>query len=437
MVLKPVPGRTGTLYWRVFGVTFILLAAFSAACGFFWTSPPFFLTRIFSVALFSLLLAALLAALVSRSFWSPLDELRRNLDHLRVEVLARVQYLAKEREEMRAVLRSMIEGVLVMDDQEKIVLANSACVQMFGGTIHEVEGRPFWEVVRHRELLELVKKAFRQGAYEDTEISIFTPEEKILHAQVSPVQTEEGKKRGMVCVLHDITSIKRLEALRSEFVANVSHELKTPLTSIKGFVETLAEGALEDPAAARKFLSIIEDHTMRLERLINELLDLARLEGREVLLSIKTLDVKRLVDKARRMYEPQMAAKDQRLEVVFPEIFPQIAGDEEKLERALSNLLHNAIKFTPPRGKITVEGAEEKDCVKILVADTGVGIAEEHLPRIFERFYRVEKSRSREGGGTGLGLSIVKHIVQAHRGDITVQSSVGKGTTFTVSLPKT
>ncbi len=362
--------------------------------------------------------------------------MRVKLDQMNGELIKKIQTLGQEREEMVAVLTSMVEGVLVINEQEKVILANSACAKMFDWSAREMSGRPFWEVLRHRELLDLLKKALQQGSSADTEISIFMPEEKILHAQVSPIRTEEGNSRGVVCVLHDITSIKKLEQLRTEFVANVSHELKTPLTSIKGFVETLLEGALEDQKTARHFLTIIEEHTVKLEQLISELLDLARLESKDASLQFKPLDLRKLVEKARLLYENELRSKNQTLEVLFPKSLSAVIGDEEKLERALGNLVHNAIKFTPAGGKITVEAKEEGGRVQLLVSDTGIGISADHLPRIFERFYRVDKSRSRHEGGTGLGLSIVKHIVQAHGGQISVQSQLGKGTTFALTLPK-
>jgi two-component system phosphate regulon sensor histidine kinase PhoR len=337
---------------------------------------------------------------------------------------------------MLAVLTSMVEGVLVINAEEKVVLANAACARMFGWKPGEWNNRPFWEIMRHRELLDLLKRVLGRGVFENAEISIFMPEEKIIQAQASPVKNEKGRKHGVVCVLHDITHLKKLEHLRTEFVANVSHELKTPLTSIKGFVETLLGGALEDPATARNFLEIIDGHAARLERLISELLELARLENGELPLQLRAVDLKPLIQRSAHLFENEIRDKRQALEIECPPSLAPVSGDEEKLERALGNLIHNAVKFTPEEGKIKIRAWEDGGQVKISVSDTGIGIAEDQLPRIFERFYRVDKSRSRKEGGTGLGLSIVKHIAQAHAGSVSVESRAGKGSTFTLSLPK-
>lgn len=373
---------------------------------------------------------------IFRRFFSGQDQAGKHLDPLNDPLSQKIEVLEREREEMLAVLTGMVEGVLVINAEEKVVLANAACSRMFGWKSGEWNNRPFWEIMRHRELLDLLKRVLIRGVFENAEISIFMPEEKIIQAQASPVKTGKGEKRGVVCVLHDITHLKKLEHLRTEFVANVSHELKTPLTSIKGFVETLLGGALENPETARSFLTIIDGHAARLEHLISELLELARLENGELPLQFRPVDLKVLIQRSLQLFESEIRSKRQDLEIECPQTLAPVSGDEEKLERALANLIHNAVKFTSEEGKIKIRAREEGGQVKISVSDTGIGIEEDQLPRIFERFYRVDKSRSRKEGGTGLGLSIVKHIAQAHAGSVSVESRVGKGSTFTLSLPK-
>ena len=424
-------------FTRLFFVHFILIVSFFAALGFIFNPAfkfPFPLVS--AVISFSLFLALLQSFLVTRSVFAPLEGMKKELDKLNDKLMNKVQHLAREREEMLAVLTSMVEGVLVINPEEKVVLANAACARMFGWKSGEWNNRPFWEILRHRELLDLFKRALGQGVFEAAELSIFMPEEKIVHAQASPVRTGSGKKPGLVCVLHDITHLKKLEGLHTEFVANVSHELKTPLTSIKGFVETLLGGALDNPETARHFLTIIDGHAARLEKLISELLELARFDSGEIPQQFKPVDVSQLIQRSRQFLENEILEKKHQFDVQCPGTLPPVAGDEENLERALSNLIQNAVKFTPSGGKIAVTALEGKNEVHIAVSDNGIGISEDHLPRIFERFYRADKARSRKEGGTGLGLSIVKHIAEAHGGKVSVESRSGKGSTFTLSIPK-
>jgi two-component system phosphate regulon sensor histidine kinase PhoR len=370
---------------------------------------------------------------MTRRLSRSVEEMKRRLERAHGELVKKVEALAREREEMLAVLTSMIEGVLVIDAAERVVLANAACARMFEWA-EEMKGRPFWEGMRHRELLEILRRSLRQGTVEDTELSIFLPEEKILQAQISPLRRGGGQV-GVVCVFHDITTLRKLERHRREFVANASHELKTPLTSIKGFVETLLGGALAEQETAERFLRIIAEHTAKLERLIEEMLELARLETKEIPLHLERIDLERLIRRIEQLFSGKIRARGQIFEAKVAE-GTSLVGDEDRLEQALANLVDNAVKFTPREGKITVTAAEDTDRVLIAVSDTGIGIAEENLPRIFERFYRVDKSRSREAGGAGLGLSIVKHVIQAHQGEIAVASAPGRGSTFTMSLPK-
>jgi two-component system phosphate regulon sensor histidine kinase PhoR len=234
-------------------------------------------------------------------------------------------------------------------------------------------------------------------------------------------------------VFHDITAIRRLEKMRSEFVANVSHELKTPITSLRGFAETLLDGAMNDPETCREFLQIIHDESLRLQRLVSDILDLSRIESK-LPLKWEKVPVGEIVESATKTVEEQMRKRDLALDVVLPESFTVLV-DKDRFRQILLNLLTNAMAYTPEGGRITVEARRESNSWWIRVADTGVGIPEEDLPRIFERFYRVDKARSRESGGTGLGLAIVKHLVEVHQGEIRVNSRVGEGTEFQLIFP--
>jgi two-component system phosphate regulon sensor histidine kinase PhoR len=429
-------------FWYSFLAAAVLLVLFEGSWNFIAArmSPSSALWAAHAL-FFALLLAGLHGYVFTRRIWKPLEKMRQDVERMDRDLNRRIQALGREGEEMTAVLSSMIEGVLVIGARETIVLANAACKRMFDWKNQEIEGRPYWEVLRHRELADLIRRSLEQGSFEDAEISIFMPEEKNLHAQISPLRrpaagSQAEKAQGLVCVLHDITSIKALEEHRSEFVANVSHELKTPLTSIRGFVETLAEGALEDPSRAKNFLSIIHEHTLRLEKLINGLLDLARLENRELAVQIRSVDLRKIAEKIHSLFENDVRSKGLTFEVDIPPALAPVSADEEKLEQALGNLVQNAIKFTPSGGRVRISVSQgERDTV-VAVSDTGIGISPEHQARIFERFYRVDKSRSREQGGTGLGLSIVKHIAQAHGGEVRVESEAGKGSTFSLSLPR-
>jgi two-component system phosphate regulon sensor histidine kinase PhoR len=239
-----------------------------------------------------------------------------------------------------------------------------------------------------------------------------------------------------VGVFHDVTELKKFEKARSEFIANVSHELITPITSIIGFVETLRDGAINDLKKRDEFLNIIHSHSQRLNNLVNDILSLSRIEFREIEMNPVPISVQEILNNAKALYNDKIKSKKQSLRMQIPSELPPAFSDPEMIIQVFSNLIDNAVKFTPDRGKITVKAREEDEFIQIDVTDTGIGIEEEHLPRIFERFYRVDKARSREMGGTGLGLAIVKHIVHANRGKVSVKSESGKGSTFSVFLPK-
>jgi len=240
---------------------------------------------------------------------------------------------------------------------------------------------------------------------------------------------------GVVVVLHGLTAIRRLEKMRTAFVANVSHELKTPVTSLRGFAETLLEGNVDDPEMRREFLGIIQAESLRLERLIGDLLDLSRIESRKMSLDLERIGVRDLIQTVSKTVEDGMKKNELTFRIEVEENF-QVQVDKDRFSQILINLLSNSMAYTPRGGEVIVSAGKEKDHWWIRVADTGIGIPEEDVSRIFERFYRVDKARSRESGGTGLGLAIVKHLVEAHEGKIHVDSQVGEGTAITLSFPR-
>ncbi|KAF0119199.1 MAG: two-component system OmpR family phosphate regulon sensor histidine kinase PhoR [bacterium] len=364
-----------------------------------------------------------------------IGELARTFNKMAEELEEKIQTISEDRNQMRAILSSVIEGVLAIDINEKVILFNSALEEIFNLSKDKVIGKFFWEVVRNNELNELLKDTVKEGKLQTKELSLFFPEERIFQVHVLPIKGEEDIA-GAVAVLYDITEIKRLERLRVEFVANVSHELRTPLTAIKGFIETLKDGAIDDPQNNRRFINIIETHAERLNSLINDLLELSKIESREIRMDFQPVNLRELIEDIAANFKELIRQKGHTIEIDFSSNFPEVKVDLEKMEQVFNNLLDNAIKFTPENGRIIIRGIDRKEDIEIQVSDTGIGIPEEHLPRVFERFYRVDKARSRELGGTGLGLSIVKHIIQAHGGKAGVESEPGKGSKFFFTIPK-
>jgi len=348
------------------------------------------------------------------------------------QLRARLRELTEDKERLQAVLAGMVEGVLVVGADERVVLANPRVRELFGFRGSAV-GRPHWEVVRRPEVQQAIADAAAKGELFVADVATDGADPRSL--QVHAVRFPgSGPLLGVVAVFHDVTEIRRLEGVRREFVANVSHELKTPLTAIRGFAETLRGSEL--PAEQRAaYLDVILRHAARLQTLIDDLLELSRLEGRQQPLARTGVDVARAAATLLRDLEPQLEARglDARL---APGARGVAFADRRAVEQILANLLDNARKYTEPGGRIEVRVEEVHDHVRLEVEDSGVGIPAADLPRIFERFYRVDKARSRDLGGTGLGLAIVKHLAQAHGGEVSVRSTPGAGSTFTVLLPR-
>ena len=368
-------------------------------------------------------------------------ELGTALNRMAVALREKITYLEEERARVAAILDSMVEGVVALDPRHRIVLMNPGARAIFGLTDIEVADRPFLEVVRQKPLLDVVEaaEAERDGRPVRREVELGPPLDRTLlaHALVLGLAPHG---RSTLLVLHDITELRRLERVKTEFVANVSHELRTPLTCIRGYLETLLDGALEDPAHARRFLEIADTHAERLGRLVDDLLQLSNIETGKVTLVPQPLHLAEVADGVTAIFERDVAQQGVALVAAIDPAL-RVQADRDRLAQILVNLVDNAVKFTPGGGQVTVSagpgapGADGGPRVEVSVSDTGVGIASIDLPRLTERFYRVDRARSRDLGGTGLGLAIVKHLVQAHGGDLRIESELGKGTRVGFSLP--
>lgn len=364
-----------------------------------------------------------------------IGDLAKAFNFMTEQIRTRIEEVTTNKSRLEAVLLSMFEGVMVVDISGTILLMNQTLKDFLLVKEEPIGKRPL-EVIRNIEIQEIVGRALKlnQGL-ESCEISVLFPEEKILLVHATPIIRNEATE-GAVLVFHDITELRQLEKIRQDFVANVSHELRTPVSSIKGYAETLLEGALEDKKNAKEFLKIIHSDSDRLARLIDDLLDLSKIESGRLRMGLKPCATRPIVERVVSGLSRQVADKSIAITIDMPKDLSKIMADEARIAQVLLNLIDNAVKYTPREGKITISAKEKNVFVQIDVSDTGVGIPEKVLPRIFERFYRVDKARSRELGGTGLGLSIVKHIIQAHNGEVFVQSVEGQGSTFTFTIPK-
>jgi two-component system phosphate regulon sensor histidine kinase PhoR len=362
-----------------------------------------------------------------------LDDLDRAFDGTAAKLAETIRVLTDERNRAAAILGSMIEGVAVISARERVLYSNRAFSQILGLDAMTVEGRPLIEVVRHSGLLAVIKSALAGEKPETSEIVVGTVRPQSFAVTAAPVRSDGAS--GAVLVLHEISELRRLERVRQDFVANVSHEFRTPLTAIQGFAETLLGGALEDAANSRRFIEVIRDHAVRLARLTEDLLELSRIEAGALKLELGPVSVGQLVESCTETVSLKAGQKQLILEADSGESLPPVRGDANRLRQVLQNLLDNAVQYTPCGGRIDVSLARTGGDVVITVADTGIGVPEAEQSRIFERFYRVDAARSREAGGTGLGLSISRHIVEAHGGRIWVESAVGQGSRFHFSIP--
>ncbi len=335
---------------------------------------------------------------------------------------------------LEAILSSMVDGILAVDTNLDIIMVNPTAQRIFRLS-EDVLGKYFLEVFRNSHMDKMLQQVLYRDVVSAIEVNLGDLDEKVIRIHAAPIK-EEGKTKGAVVLAQDITELRRLEQVRTDFVANVSHELKTPLTSIMGFVETLQEGALADRETAHHFLDIIHIETERLARLINDILSLSELESKKSLPFNEKINVIEVAKETVEMMKRYAISKAISIEHRFPRKSTFVQGNRDRIKQMLINLIDNAIKYTPNEGKVTVIIEELPKKVLLKVRDTGIGISAEHIPRLFERFYRVDKGRSRSLGGTGLGLAIVKHIVLSMKGEIEVFSELGKGTEFDIHIPK-
>ena len=353
------------------------------------------------------------------------------LEEMVAQWRARVDEIAQTGAHTEAVLEGMTEGVLVVDAGGRILRSNPAFDAMVQPS-SAVEGEPVAEVIRSAALQEALDRVLETGEAAELEIALTFPAHKTLEVYLSPIRVG-----GVVAVFHDATERRRLERVRRDFVANVSHELRTPLTAIKGYVETLLDGGMEDRKQSLDFLRVIQRHGNRLQMLLDDLMELARIESGPMRAEAEAVDLPKLALRCAQSVEAQAVEKRVSLKTDVPEDFAPLWAAPESLERVLTNLLDNAVKYNREGGSVTVEALAEKEEVQVRVRDTGMGIPSSELPRIFERFYRVDKSRSRALGGTGLGLSIVKHLVEGWGGKVWAESVLNQGSIFYFTVPRT
>jgi two-component system phosphate regulon sensor histidine kinase PhoR len=413
----------------------------------------------FLIALF----AALVCFYVSRRISRPIEEMRKGAEYfakgdleyrlsitgttetanlaeainlMAARLESRIEAEVNQKNQIEAVLSSMSEGVIALDMDEHILSFNQAAATMFARLSAAAKNQSLHEIIRNRNLQQFVEEARKSDIHVKEDIVLDQNGERIININASFLRDAKEKRMGTLLVLNDVTQLRRLEKMRQDFVANVSHEIRTPLTAIKGFVETLQSGAKDNPKEAARFLSIIDKNVNRLGAIVDDLLQLSRIEkdNEANLIQLTKTAVKNVITSSIKICKTEAEAK--QIEINFTCDDSLEAMIEPVLfEQALVNLIDNAVKYSSEKGEIQIKAVKTDSGVSFSIQDNGIGISKKHLPRLFERFYRVDKARSREQGGTGLGLAIVKHIVQAHGGHVTVDSTPGKGSTFTIHLP--
>ncbi len=363
--------------------------------------------------------------------------LAETMNQMAAELNDRIQKAVQQRNELEAVLSSMVEGVLAVDNEQRIISMNEAAARLLGTNRDRAQGQHLLEVIRNADLERFIEKALSSSEPVEGEVTLRSLGERFVQAYGSILTDSQGKEFGALVVLNDITKLRRLEGVRREFVANVSHELRTPVTSIEGFIETLLDGRSHTPEDTKRFLEIISRHADRLGTIIDDLLSLSRIEqeAEAGTVELEETQLESILLGALQICEVIASERQIEIQLICSDRI-NVRANGALLEEAVANLMDNAIKYSDPGSPVTIEASQSEDEVVIHVRDKGSGIEEEHLSRIFERFYRVDKARSRKLGGTGLGLSIVKHIAQAHGGSAAVESIPGQGSVFSIHLPR-
>lgn len=339
-----------------------------------------------------------------------------------------------DKSKLLRIIQAMVDAVLVFSPQGEVELCNPAFEETFHISITAAQSLESLFKVFSPDLPAFMLDVTRSGESRSREFSFYhNYQKKVFLLHVTPIMENHEITEG-VAVFQDITQIKQTEKMRRDFVANVSHELRTPLSAINGYAETLLDGALDEEAVAKDFIQIIFNHSKRLSLLVADLLDLSKLESEETPFELSPTNLTQIIEKVVQLNKKQLAEKQIRLDYTAPDSFPTVLAHASNIEQVVTNLLDNAIKYTPEGGEIKVLQTVQKDTIQVDIEDTGIGIETKYIPRVFERFYRVDKARSRDLGGTGLGLAIVKHIIQSHGGEVWVKSVPGKGSTFSFTL---
>lgn len=365
------------------------------------------------------------------------DKLGRAMNSLAVDLMEMTRTQEMQRDRLLTVIENIGSGLIMIDGRGFINLVNRSYAKQFHVNPNQMLRRLYHDAFEHEEVIQLVEEIFMTETKKCKLLRLpIKIERRYFEVDGVPIMGPDDEWKGIVLVFHDMTETKKLEQMRKDFVANVSHELKTPITSIKGFTETLLDGAMEDKEALSEFLSIILKESKRLQSLVQDLLDLSKIEQQNFTLSIETFDAAKMLADIETLLKHKATERGISLQLNVPKDPLYVAGDPYRLKQVFLNLVNNALTYTPEKGSVAINVKPGETEIQIEVSDTGIGIQKEEIPRIFERFYRVDKDRSRNSGGTGLGLAIVKHLIEAHEGKIDVTSEPGRGTMFTVTLKR-
>ena len=376
------------------------------------------------------------SARINKDHSGEIGDLNESINMLAASLQTHVNDIEENEKQLNSILSNLVSGVVLINDSGQVELTNQATERFLSKHSSKILNHNYQEVFGPLNIDNLIEHSIEENAKNHDEAHIYFPDERILDVHIAPYYSQGWMSRGAIIVLHDITEIRKLEKMRSDFVANVSHELKTPITSVKGFAETLLSGDVNDKETNEQFLRIIYDESERLNRLITDLLNLSKIEKQAMPLKITEVNVIEVINDTTKTISK--LASDKNIAIHLPEDKEAviIEADLDRFSQIILNLMANAVTYTSENGHVYVDVESRTTEVYISIRDTGMGIPSESLERLFERFYRVDKARSRNSGGTGLGLAIVKHLVESHGGEITVTSKEGEGSTFTVRLPK-